>query len=319
MPKALITGATGQDGSYLCERLSALDWDVHAMVRNPQPDEQSIPEEVTTHCGDLARPESVAAIIESVEPDVIYNLGGVSSVAQSWDEPDLTSRVTGHSVAVMMDAAWRLQVRLDREVRFLQASSSEIFGSAQEFPQTESTPIRPVSPYGAAKAYAHHLVEVYRGKGLFAASAILYNHESPRRPKVFVTRKITAGVAAVATGRLQSIELGNLDALRDWGWAPDYVEAMLTIASAPAPDDFIVATGVAHRVREFVAEAFAAVQIADWERYVTVDARLNRPVDAGEMIGDNSKIREYLGWSPQTGFEELIQRMVAYDLELLRL
>lgn len=318
MPTALITGVSGQDGSYLADRLLVEGWVVHALVRSTRrTDEQDVSTRVTSHRGDLADPESLHRVIEESEPDFIFNLGGISSVAQSWDQPELTSTVTGHSVAVMLDSAWKLQERTGREVRFIQASSSEIFGAATAFPQDETTPIRPVSPYGAAKAYAHHLTGVYRSKDLFAATAILYNHESPRRPKAFVTRKITSGVAAIAAGRTNVLSLGNLDAIRDWGWAPDYVDAMLKIVSAPNPDDFVVATGIAHRVDEFVTAAFSSVGIEDWSSYVKIDEQFARPADAPEMIGDPTKISTLLGWTPQTDFPTLVRRMVEHDLTLV--
>jgi GDPmannose 4,6-dehydratase len=318
MPQAFITGVTGQDGSYLAERLLREGWGVHALVRSPNDlSEQPLNDAVSAHVGDLGNPQSVAKIIADVEPDVIYNLAGISSVALSWQEPELTSRVTGTSVAAMLEAAWKLQETAGRPVRFLQASSSEIFGAATERPQTESTPVRPVSPYGAAKAYAHHVVGVYRGRGMLASAAILYNHESPRRPETFVTRKITAAAASISLGLSDSVSLGNLDARRDWGWAPDYVDAMARIAAADVADDYVVATGEAHTVREFVAAAFAAAGITDWEQYVKIDPRFNRPVDAPEMIGDASKLRTTLDWAPTVAFTDLVGQMVENDLQLL--
>lgn len=317
MTRAFITGVTGQDGSYLAEHLLAAGWELHALVRSATPrDEQPLVAGVTGHAGDLADAASVGRIIDEVEPDVVFNLAGISSVAQSWEQPELTARITGQSVAVMLDAAWRLQERLGREVRFVQASSSEIFGAATQIPQTESTPIKPVSPYGAAKAYAHHLVGVYRGRGLLASAAVLYNHESPRRPSSFVTRKITMAVASIAVGASDSLSLGNLDVRRDWGWAPDYVDALSRIGMAPEAGDFIVATGEAHSVREFVGAAFAAAGIDDWEHLVSLDPRFARPVDAPEMIGDSSLLRDRLGWAPTIGFDELVARMVTHDLAL---
>lgn len=319
MRRAFITGISGQDGSYLSEKLIAEGWEIHALVRGAgiQSGENEVDASVVTHVGDLREPESVAQLISETEPDTVFNLAGISSVAQSWEQPDLTSRVTGHAVAIMLDAAWHLQERTGRPVRFVQASSSEIFGAASEVPQTESTPVMPVSPYGAAKAYAHHLVGVYRGKDLFASSAILYNHESPRRPATFVTRKITASVAAIAAGDSDSFALGNLGARRDWGWAPDYVDALLAISRAERPSDYVVATGEAHLVSDFVRAAFAVVGIADWEAFVTSDERFNRPVDAPEMIGDASKLRSELGWTPRTSFAELVRLMVENDARLL--
>jgi len=318
MPQAFITGVTGQDGSYLAERLLREGWGVHALVRSARDaSEQPLNADVTSHVGDLGNPQSVAQIIADVEPDVVYNLAGISSVALSWQEPELTSRVTGTSVAAMLEAAWKLQEKVGRPVRFLQASSSEIFGAATERPQSETTPVRPVSPYGAAKAYAHHVVGVYRGRGMLASAAILYNHESPRRPETFVTRKITAAAASISLGLSDSVSLGNLDARRDWGWAPDYVDAMIRIAAADSADDYVVATGEAHTVREFVAAAFAAAGITDWEPFVKIDPRFNRPVDAPEMVGDATKLRTTLGWEPTVDFSDLVGQMVKNDLQLL--
>ena len=318
MASVVVTGITGQDGSYLAERLIGDGWDVHAIVRDGKhDDEQEITPGVSVHAGDLLDIASMRSVIDEVEPDLIVNLAGISSVAQSWSQPELTARVTGLAVSGLLAGAWDLQERVGRPVRFVQASSSEIFGAAAERPQTEATPIAPISPYGAAKAYAHHLVGVYRGRGLFASSAILYNHESPRRPDTFVTRKITRGVARIAHGDSTSLLLGNLDARRDWGWAPDYVDALLLIAQADAADTFIVATGVEHSVRDFVAAAFTAAGISDWESLVELDPRFARPVDAPIMLGDNSKIRRTLGWSPTLTFDETVQAMVAHDQELL--
>ncbi|QHC67239.1 NAD-dependent epimerase/dehydratase family protein [Rathayibacter sp. VKM Ac-2759] len=316
MPVAFVTGASGQDGGYLVERLLADGWDVAALVRGG--DDSSLPSAVRPFEGDLRDAPGLGRAVAAAAPDAVFHLAGISSVAQSWQEPVLTAEVTGTAVAALLEAAHALQESSGREVRFVQASSSEIFGAATENPQTERTPLRPVSPYGAAKAFAHHLVGVYRGRGLHASSAILYNHESPRRPESFVTRKITAGVAAIAVGAAQELSLGNLDARRDWGWAPDYVDALIRASRADGADDYIVATGVAHSVREFVGAAFTAAGIDDWEDRVVIDPRFARPVDAPEMRGDASKAREALGWTPTVGFEDIVARMVENDLELAR-
>lgn len=313
MPVALVTGATGQDGSYLCEQLVDRGWTVHAVVRAVDDVSNPLPAGVERHRGDLLDVDDLARTIDAVEPDAIYNLAGVSSVARSWQAPELTARVVGSAVAGILDAAMRTQERLGRPVRVLQASSSEIFGRAERSPQDESTPMRPVSPYGAAKAFAQDLVRIYRDRGLFAASVILFNHESPRRPTTFVTRKITSTVAAIADGRAHELALGNLDAVRDWGWAPDYTDAMVRVASAAHPDDYVVATGVAHTVRDFVGAAFRAVGISDWDRFVRVDPAFLRPDDAPQMRGDAAKLRRELGWAPTVGFEELVARMVEHD------
>ncbi|NQX11134.1 GDP-mannose 4,6-dehydratase [Microbacteriaceae bacterium VKM Ac-2855] len=314
MPVALVTGASGQDGSYLLERLLAEDWQIHALVRDS---DTPLPSGVLPHQGDLADPERLGDIVAESAPDTIFHLAGISSVALSWKQPVMTAQVTGVAVAALLEAAQQLQDTAGKHVRFVQASSSEIFGAATQLPQTESTPIAPVSPYGAAKAFAHHLVGVYRGRGLHASTAILYNHESPRRPEAFVTRKITAGVAAIAAGTATELSLGNLDAKRDWGWAPDYVDALFRAAAAPDADDYVIATGVSHSVRDFVAAAFAAAGISDWEHLVTIDPRFARPVDAPEMRGDYSHAAAALGWHPTVGFEQIVERMVLSDLARL--
>jgi GDPmannose 4,6-dehydratase len=314
---ALITGVTGQDGSYLSQRLIAEGWTVHGLVRPGLAEgEQELDPLVQPHEGDLGDAAGLRALVEEVRPDVVFNLGGISSVARSWNEPELTARLSGEAALTLLDAAWQARESSGADIRFVQASSSEIFGAATENPQTEDTPIRPVSPYGAAKAFAHHSVGVYRNRGLFASAAILYNHESPRRPTSFVTRKITQGVAEIAAGRRERLALGNLDAVRDWGWAPDYVDAMIRIASADTADDFVIASGRGHSVREFVAAAFAHVGL-DWQDHVDLDPRFVRPSDAPEMRGDASKAHRELGWAPTVGFEGIVARMVDNDVQLL--
>ncbi|KQS58075.1 GDP-mannose 4,6 dehydratase [Geodermatophilus sp. Leaf369] len=316
--RVLLTGATGQDGSYLVEQLLAEGAEVHALVREGEAAASALPDGVHAHVGDLTRGQDLEQLIANVEPTEVYNLGGLSSVALSWAEPSLTAQVTGVAVGHLLKGALDLQERSGHSVRFVQASSAEVFGWADELPQTEGTPIRPVTPYGAAKAYAHHLVGVYRLRGLHATSCILYNHESPRRPEAFVTRKITAGVARIAVGRQTELSMGNLDARRDWGWAPDYVDAMVRAARHESPGDYVVATGVAHSVRDFVAAAFEAAGIEDWEPLVTLDPRFARPSDAPEQLGDASRARLELGWSPTVDFAEVVSRMVAHDMELVR-
>jgi GDPmannose 4,6-dehydratase len=318
MPSAFITGVTGQDGSYLAERLHGDGWDVHALVRpSATPQEQPVPEWVSPHEGDLLDSTSLVDALMAAAPDAIFNLAGITSVALSWKEPDMTARVTAIAVSTMLDAAWNLQERERRPVRFIQASSAEMFGAATRVPQDEHTPLEPVNPYGAAKAYAHHLVGVYRARGLPASSAILYNHESPRRPIGFVTRKITLEVARIAAGLSDRLVLGNLDAERDWGWAPDYVDAMVRMAESEAGDDYVIATGESHTVREFVAAAFSVAGIHDWERFVEVDAAFLRPVDAPVLRGDSRRARAQLGWAPTTPFTGIVEAMVKSDIATL--
>lgn len=315
MTRAFVTGASGQDGSYLIERLLADGVEVHALA---QPDDPAAAAPgVEMHSGDLLDLEKTRQLVVDLAPDEVYNLAGLSSVARSWDEPDLTGQVNGLAAVALMESARLAQEKSGRPVRFVQASSAEIFGEADRSPQDESTPIRPVNPYGVAKAYAHLAVDVYRRRELHAVSTILYNHESPRRPVQFVTRKITASVAAIARGRATTIALGNLDARRDWGWAPDYVDALVLAARADEARDYVVATGVAYSVRDFVAAAFARAGIDDWEAHVVIDPAFVRPADATELVGDSSRARHHLGWTPTVGFEELVGRMVDRDLELI--
>ena len=320
MLTALVTGITGQDGSYLADLLVAEGCAVHGLVVPGDPLLPVLRERMpgaVIHEGDLGDAAAMTVLVDEVEPDEVYNLGGVSSVAFSWEQPLLTSRVTGSGVGALLEAAWQTQQRTGRAVRVLQASSAEIFGSPTEVPQTEDTPIRPVSPYGAAKAFAHHLVGVYRSRGLHASACILYNHESPRRPETFVTRKITKAAAMVAAGAQDTVLLGNLDARRDWGWAPDYVDAMRRAVRHEQAGDYVVATGRAHSVREFVAAAFQHAGIRDWESRVVVDAALMRPSDADVQIGDATRARTVLGWAPTVSFEQMVARMVEHDARLL--
>lgn len=310
--RAFVTGIGGQDGSYLAERLLADGVEVHALAHDAEP----LPDlpGVELHSGDLTATDDVRSLLLDLAPDEVYNLAALSSVARSWEEPDLTARVNGLAAAALLESALLVQEKQGRRVRFVQASSAEIFGEPDRSPQDEATPLRPVNPYGAAKAYAHLMVDVYRRRDLHAVSAILYNHESPRRPQQFVTRKITSTVAAIAQGRADRLALGNLDARRDWGWAPDYVDAMVRAARAEQPRDYVVATGVGHSVRDFVAAAFARAGVSDWERYVEIDPEFVRPADPTELVGDATRARRELGWSPTVDFGEIVGRMVDADL-----
>lgn len=310
MTRALITGVGGQDGSYLAERLVAEGTEVHALVLGSEATPPHCPPEVALHVGDLADVDATRRLVLDLAPDEVYNLAAISSVAQSWDEPDLTAHVNGFAAVALMESARQV----GEHVRFVQASSAEIFGEPAHSPQTELTPVRPLNPYGAAKAFAHLSVGVQRRRGAHASSLVLYNHESPRRPERFVTRKITAGVAAIAQGRAQTLVLGNLDVRRDWGWAPDYVDAMVRAARAGQADDYVIATGVGHTVREFVATAFGHAGITDWEPLVTTDPAFVRPADATDLTGDSTKARTRLGWAPTLDFDEIVGAMVAADL-----
>jgi GDPmannose 4,6-dehydratase len=309
--RVLVTGVTGQDGWYLAELLQGRGDEVFGLVTSSDP--APLPPGVRAVPGDMRDARSLRSALLSVEPDRVFNLASISSVAQSWEDPETVADVNGVGVVRLLTAIAELQARTGRSVRFVQASSAEIFGDAPP-PQHEGTPIAPRTPYGAAKAYAHHVVSAYRGAGAWAASAILYNHESPRRPDTFVTRKITRTVAAIAAGRAERLTLGNLDARRDWGYARDYADALVRMADQDRPRDFVVATGVSHSIADFVREAFARVGIADWEAYVAVDPALQRAGDANEQRGDASLARSVLGWAPTVDFAGLVALMVDADL-----
>lgn len=319
MSKALVTGITGQDGTLLSRRLVAEGHDVHGLVLSETEDTIArLPAGVTLHAGNLGDSDRVRQVILEVAPDEIFNLGGQSSVATSWHDPVGTMQATAMGACAVFQGASELQERSGEFVRVLQPSSAEIFGSADHVPQTEDTAIRPVSPYGVAKASAHHLAKVYRAQGLFVAAVILYNHESTLRPDTFVTRKISKGVARIAVEGGGMLALGNLESSRDWGWAEDFVEAMLRAIRHDRADDFVVATGQAHSVEEFVAAAFAHVGIVNWRDHVTVDPRLVRPTEAVVQVGDASKARRELGWSPTVPFAQIPARMVEHDVRTQR-
>lgn len=317
-PIAFITGVSGQDGSYLAERLVDRGWEVHGLVRTAEPSRnETAAANVEFHQGDLVDSERLRQLVLELAPDAIFNLGGISSVATSWNSPYQTALVSGAAVIALLEAALELQNRSGSEVRFFQASSAEIFGHATEVPQRESTALAPLSPYGVAKSMAHRSTALFRSKGLFATTGILYNHESIRRPPSFVTRKISLGVAAIALGMRRELVLGNLDAVRDFGWAPDYVRAMEMILEHTEADDYVIATGDSHSIREFVVATFEAAGISDGMSLVQTDPRFARPLEAPEMRGSAKKIFEQLGWSPITRFHDIAKKMVENDLELL--
>ncbi|MGV8851210.1 MAG: GDP-mannose 4,6-dehydratase [Rhodoglobus sp.] len=314
MTRALITGVTGQDGSYLAELLLAQGYEVHGVTRDA---DEAVTSGVVAHELDLATDSAIAELIAELEPNEIYNLAALSSVYQSWQNPALTARLNGAVVAEMLAAVKLIHDHGKVDIRFVQASSAEIFGAPAESPQNEKTAVRPTSPYGAAKAYAHGLVGAYRTAGVAASSLILYNHESPRRPETFVTRKITAAAARISLGMQETLELGNLEAQRDWGWAPDYADALWRAATHGEADDFVIATGVSHSVREFVAAAFERANVDDWQGRVRVSDTLLRSGDAALQLGDASKARRALDWSPTVKFDEIVAAMVDHDLALL--
>ena len=319
MPRALITGVTGQDGLYLAELLLGKGYEVFGLVRgqnNPKRDllEQEIPG-VQIVTGDLTDLSSLMRAMNTAAPDEVYNLGAISFVAYSWENARLTSEVTGLGVLNMLEAT-RLYCGDDlSKVRFYQASSSEMFGKVQQVPQSEETLLWPRSPYGVAKVYGHYMTINYRESyGMHASSGILFNHESPRRGPEFVTRKISRAVARISLGLQESLSLGNLDAKRDWGFAGDYVDAMWRMLQADAGDDYVVATGETHSIREYLDIAFARVGIEDWSKLVVVDPRFFRPAEVDLLIGDASKARTRLDWTPQVSFPELVTMMVDADL-----
>jgi GDPmannose 4,6-dehydratase len=317
-PSALITGVTGQDGSYLAELLLEKGYDVHGMVRRASTEKferiEHIRERITLHQGDLLDQRSLVDALRASNPSEIYNLAAMSFVAVSWIQPTLTAEFTGVGVTRMLEA----MREVCPQARFYQASSSEMFGKVLEVPQTEKTPFYPRSPYGVAKAYGHFITVNYRESyDLHATSGILFNHESPRRGLEFVTRKITWHAAAIKLGLIDELRLGNLDAERDWGYAKDYVEAMWLMLQRDDPEDYVIATGEAHSVRECCEVAFDEAGLGDFERYVTLDPSFMRPAEVDHLIGSPAKAERDLGWKPQTSFEELIRLMTRADLALL--
>lgn len=316
MPKrALITGITGQDGSYLAEFLLSMGYEVIGMIRRTSTVNfdriYHIQDKITLVQGDLLDQSSLMDIIAEYQPDEVYNLAAQSFVPTSWKQPVLTGEFTALGVTRILEA-----IRLVKpDIRFYQASSSEMFGKAREVPQNENTPFYPRSPYAVAKVYGHWITVNYRESyGLFAVSGILFNHESPRRGLEFVTRKVTYGAARIKLGLAKELRLGNLDARRDWGYAPDYVRAMWMMLQQDEPEDFVIATGETHSVRELCELAFGYLGL-DYRDFVVQDPRLFRPADVDMLVGDASKARKKLGWEPTVTFEELVKIMVEADLE----
>ncbi|MGH2947328.1 MAG: GDP-mannose 4,6-dehydratase [Solirubrobacteraceae bacterium] len=314
---ALITGITGQDGSYLAELLLEKGYEVHGMVRRSSTEKferiEHLRDRITLHQGDLLDQRSLVDALRASRPDEIYNLAAMSFVAVSWIQPTLTAEFTGVGVTRMLEA----MREVCPEARFYQASSSEMFGKVRQTPQTEQTPFYPRSPYGVAKAYGHHITVNYRDSyDLFCCSGILFNHESERRGLEFVTRKITWHAAAIKLGLQKELRLGNLDAKRDWGYAKDYVEAMWLMLQQDTPDDYVIATGRTNTVRRCVEIAFEHAGI-EWEPYVVIDEAFLRPAEVDLLVGDSSKAKRDLGWEPRTSFEELIRLMVDADLKAL--
>jgi len=319
MPRAFITGITGQDGQHLAEFLHGKGYEVFGMVKgqnNPKfdqvRDEFPFVEPVP---GDLADLPSLVKALEHAQPDEVYNLGAISFVALSFNQAELTANITGLGVLRMLEAIRMVGGAQNNKIRFYQASSSEMFGKVRETPQTERTPFHPRSPYGCAKVFGHDIVVNYRESyDLFACSGILFNHEGPRRGMEFVTRKVTNAVARIKLGLQDELVLGNLDFKRDWGYAGDYVKAMWLMLQQDAPDDYVVATGETHTGHELVEVAFAEAGISDWERYVRQDQKFFRPAEVDLLIGDPTKARTKLGWKPEVDFPTLVKMMVAHDM-----
>jgi GDPmannose 4,6-dehydratase len=315
--RALITGITGQDGSYLAELLLEKGYEVVGMIRRlSAPNDwriEHIRHRLTLKPADLLDQLSLLRLIDEVRPHEIYNLAAMSFVPASWDQPMLTGEFNSQGVTRMLDAVRRV----DTSIRFYQASSSEMFGKVREVPQTEMTPFYPRSPYGVSKVFAHYITVNYRESyDLFAVSGMLFNHESPRRGLEFVTRKVTDGVARIKLGLTDSLPMGNLDAHRDWGFAGDYVRAMWLMLQQDAPDDYVIATGIAHSVRELIEISFARVGL-DWQKYVRVDPALLRPAEVDHLLGDPAKAKKQLAWTPTVDFKELVEMMVDADMKRL--
>ena len=313
--RAVITGITGQDGSYLAELLLEKGYEVFGLVRRSSTVNFErighLQDQIELISGDLLDQKSLVSALQAARPQEVYNLGAQSFVPVSWEQPMLTGEVTGLGVTRILEAIRAC----DESIRFYQASTSELFGKAQETPQNEQTAFYPRSPYGVSKLYAHWITINYRESyGLFACTGILFNHESPRRGREFVTRKITHGVARIKCGLDQELRLGNLDARRDWGHASDFVRAMWMMLQQDEPDDYVIATGTSRTIGEFCAVAFAHAGL-DWRQYVVVDERFLRPAEVHTLLGDAAKAREKLGWEPEVGFEEMVQQMVDSDLE----
>ena len=318
MKRALITGINGMDGSYLADSLLDKGYEVYGMERRSSSKNRTntshLEGKITFVNGDLGDQNSLVRCLRESDPHEVYNLGAQSFVGESWNTPEQTSDVTGLGVLRMLEA----MREYGKKVKFYQASTSEMFGRMVENPANENTPFYPRSPYGVAKLYGHWITKNYRESyDMFNVSGILFNHESERRGIEFVTRKITDGVARIHLGLEDHISLGNLDSKRDWGYSPDYMEAAWLMMQQDEPDDFVIATGKSHSIREFLDIAFSEVDITDWDKYVRLDPRFERPAEVAVLCGDSSKAREQLGWKPKTSFEDMVRKMVVNDIKLL--
>lgn len=329
MKVALISGITGQDGSYLTELLLEKGYEVHGIIRRSSSFNTSRIEHLYQdfhvdgnrlflHYGDLSDSSNLRAVIGKIKPDEVYNLGAQSHVKVSFDQPEYTVDVVGMGALRMLEAIRDYQEQSGRQVRYYQAGSSEMFGKVMETPQKETTPFYPRSPYSCAKVYAHWQTVNYRESyGMFAVNGILFNHESPRRGETFVTRKITRAATRIKLGLQEKLYLGNIDAKRDWGFAGDYVKAMWLMLQQDKPDDYVVATGETYSVREFLVETFSCLGM-NWEEFVEIDQRYFRPAEVDLLLGDSSKARRMLGWKPEVGFKELVKMMVDCDMKLAK-
>lgn len=318
---ALITGITGQDGSYLAELLLRKDYIVHGIIRRASTMNRGRIDhlKLNLHYGDLADEGSIRKIIYNVQPDEIYNLASQSHVKVSFDIPEYTANITGLGALRILEAIKDFQENNNKKIKFYQASSSEQFGSSPP-PQNEKTPFKPQSPYACAKLFAYNTTKLYReAYGLFAINGILFNHEGPRRSENFVTRKITIGVAKIKAGIEKKLHLGNLDAKRDWGYAPEYMEAAWLMMQQPKPDDYVIGTGETHSVKEFVELAFKEAGLGDWRKYVVIDKKYYRPAEVNELVADYSRAKKILGWEPRTKFKNLVKIMVQADIKSLNI
>jgi len=326
MEKALITGITGQDGSYLAELLLSKGFDVHGVIRRASTfntgrleqiyeDPHAANSRFHLHYGDLADANTIRKLIYKIQPDYIYNLGAQSHVRVSFDIPEYTGNITGLGVLRILEAIKDYEEHMGKKIKFYQASSSEMFGTSPP-PQNEQTEFHPRSPYGTAKVFAFNTTRNYReAYGIFAVNGILFNHESERRGETFVTRKITRGISRILAGLDQKIYLGNLEARRDWGYAPEYCEAMYLMMQQPEPDDYVVGTGESHSVKEFVESAFGLVGVKDWQKHVGIDPRYYRPSEVENLVADARKAKEKLGWRPKNKFEDIVKIMLKHDLD----
>lgn len=316
MPLILISGISGQTGSYLAEEMVSAGWEVHGISNAVSP--KQLPTNSEIHVFDIKDSIQLQKLVLELEPDAVVNLAAISSVSESWKFPVLTSQTNVIPVAALLDAVSTIHERRKKPIRFIQASSSEIFGANAENPISETSAINPTNPYGSSKAGAHLLTSSYRQSGIHAANAILFNHESPRRPETFVTRKITKAAAKISLGLQQTLTLGDISIQRDWGWAPDYSHALRLMLEDGSPHDYVISTGISHSIKEFVEIAFETVGISNWEKFVSSDESLIRKTENPAVVGNSEKILASLGWQPTINFEQIVKNMTISDLEQIK-